>query len=122
LLVFHLNVQSMIDLEGFLELQLEEGVFVDVRSVEANLAVLVVDTHLRVREFVRGTSVDLAIESFVWLRRSELSRDERSVLVEATDSVLVDIAVDHDALLEQLLNHLSELLVVGHQFVELVLV
>ena len=122
MLVFHLNVQSMIDLKGLFELQLEEGVFVDVRSVEANLAVLVVDTHLRVREFVRGTSVDLAIESFVWLRRSELSRDERSVLVEATDSVLVDIAVDHDALLEQLLNHLSELLVVGHQFVELVLV
>ena len=44
LLILHLQVKSVIDFKGFLELQLKECMFMDVRSVYTNLAVFVVDS------------------------------------------------------------------------------
>lgn len=89
LLILHLQVKSVIDFKGFLELQLKECMFMDVRSVYTNLTVFVVDSQLSVREFIRCTSVDLAVEGIMWLRRSELSRDVRPVLIETTNGNLV---------------------------------
>ena len=63
----------MVKLENFLKLKLQERVFVDMRSVYANLAISVNDIQLRVAELVRDATIDLSIERITRLRRPELA-------------------------------------------------
>ena len=63
----------MVKLEDFLELKLQERVFVDMRSVNANLTISVNDIQLRVAELVRDATVNLSIKRIAWLRRPELA-------------------------------------------------
>ena len=63
----------MIKLENFLKLKLQERVFVNMRSVYANLAISVNDIQLRVAELVRDATIDLSIERITRLRRPELA-------------------------------------------------
>ena len=63
----------MVKLEDFLELKLQERVFVNMISVYANLAISVNDIQLRVAELVRDATIDLSIERITRLRRPELA-------------------------------------------------
>ena len=63
----------MVKLENFLKLKLQERVFVNMRSVYANLAISVNDIQLRVAELVRDATIDLSIERITRLRRPELA-------------------------------------------------
>ena len=63
----------MVKLENFLELKLQERVFVDMRCVNANLTISVNDIKLSVAELVRDATVNLSIERIIWLRRPELA-------------------------------------------------
>lgn len=93
-----LLVLAVVNLENFLQLDLKEGMFIDMGGTEAYLAVLIIHCHVRVAELVRSTFVDLSIESFVGLRGSELPWDVSATRVKSSDSGLVDGAWSSDAL------------------------
>lgn len=122
LLMADLLVLAVVNFKNFLQLELEEGMFIDMGGAEAYLAVLVIHCHVRIAELVRSTLVDLSIESFVGLWRSELPWDVSATGVKSSNSGLVDGAWRSDALCKKLLYHLSEFLVVIEQFGQLVLV
>ena len=63
----------MVKLEDFLELKLQERVFMDMRCINANLTISVNDIKLSVAELVRDATVNLSIERIIWLRRPELA-------------------------------------------------
>ena len=115
----------MVDLEDLLELQLKEGVLIDVRGTDAHLAILVMERNLCVAELVRDTRVDLAIKAaLTWRGRPELASVHDTTVVSPIDGDLVHIhavVVDRDSLLHQRLYHLLQLLVVVHQASKLVL-
>lgn len=122
LLCTDLLVLSVVKLECFLELQLQEGVLPDVWLSDAVLARFIVEWDLTGVKLVWDTSVDLTIESLTRLRWSELTWiDDASRRVEPSDDILVNTTL-RQATLEQLLYHFLQVGVVSHELVELVLI
>ena len=119
LLLPHLLSETMVELEGFLKLQLQEGVLLHVRGADAGSAVLVVHGELRI-ELERSTLADSAIECLMRLRWPELARNEGATGVVSAGGDLS--AVHGHSLIQQFLNHRSELLVVLQELVERCLV
>ena len=93
-----------------------------MRCIDTLFTLFVVHSDLSVSELIGCTSVNFSIECFMGVRWSELARSDLPT-VRSCNDLLVDgaAATMMDALLEQLLDHQSELLVVLHELVELVL-
>lgn len=121
LLAVDLLILAVVYFKDFFKLQLKESVFMNVRIVQTNLSMFVVNRNLSL-EFVRNTLIDLAVKAFKGLRRPVLAWNLGPILVEACDVLIMHGACSRDSLVHKLLNHSSELLVVGEQLGELVLI
>ena len=74
LLTLHLALQSRIQLESFLKLQLQEGMFVHVGLVQTKLAVGSVHAKLSTAKLGQSSSFDAAVEVRVRLGRRKSTR------------------------------------------------
>ena len=117
LLIGHLLVLTVIDLEQLLQLQLQEGVLVHVRLSDTDAAVATVDLQVSLVELRQSAAVDLTLVWLLGLWILTWDREARRVLSLYVE--LMDTLAPADALLEQLLYHILELLVVLHQLAQL---